>query len=78
MSAFLHTQRLSLRPLEPTDLPLLQGLNADPEVMRYLEAGMPLSHTQTADHELPRLLGLTVPGLGRSCWVAFSHGTFTG
>lgn len=33
----MHTERLTLRPLGPSDLGSLRALHADPEVMRYLD-----------------------------------------
>ena len=35
----LETSRLTLRHLEPGDLPALASIQADPEVMRYFPSG---------------------------------------
>jgi len=36
MTPTLHTERLTLRPFQPSDVDLIFALNSDPEVMRYL------------------------------------------
>jgi RimJ/RimL family protein N-acetyltransferase len=43
LSVILETQRLLLRPFRESDLDAYARLCADPEVMRYIGAGQPLS-----------------------------------
>lgn len=43
----LQTSRLMLRPFQTADLPALEALLADPEVVRYLFQGLPLSRSET-------------------------------
>jgi ribosomal-protein-alanine N-acetyltransferase len=45
----LETNRLTLRPLKEDDLENVITLNSDPEVVKYITGGMPMSreHTQT-------------------------------
>jgi len=43
----LKTPRLCLRPIRESDLDDLARLNADPQVMRYVGAGTPLSRQQS-------------------------------
>lgn len=47
MNPELRTERLLLRPLAVEDAPALHALNADPEVMRYIGNGDPLTPAQT-------------------------------
>ena len=45
----LHTTRLSLRPVTPADRADLIALEADPEVMRYLNGGQPVPEAGLRD-----------------------------
>lgn len=47
MSTELKTERLLLRPLATGDAEAMQVMNADPEVMRYIGTGDPLSPEET-------------------------------
>ncbi|NJQ15364.1 GNAT family N-acetyltransferase [Streptomyces bohaiensis] len=50
-----HSDRLRLRPLRAADVPALHALHNDPEVMRYLTGGAPVSVEHVRTVELPRL-----------------------
>ncbi|MGW4379038.1 GNAT family N-acetyltransferase [Kitasatospora sp. NPDC004531] len=70
MDIRLRTERLTLRRLSPADLPAVTALCGDPEVMRHLEDGRPLTPAQVAEEVLPALLHdyRRLPdGLG--CWA---------
>lgn len=43
----LETERLVLRPVAESDFEDLCNLNSDPDVMRYLGRGHPLTHAET-------------------------------
>ncbi|SDE28592.1 GNAT family N-acetyltransferase [Glycomyces harbinensis] len=47
MSPILETERLALRPLAAADAEALAAINADPEVMRYIGGGSPLTAEET-------------------------------
>jgi RimJ/RimL family protein N-acetyltransferase len=46
LSVILETQRLLLRPFRESDLDAYARIYADPEVMRYIGAGIPLSRDE--------------------------------
>lgn len=52
----IHTPRLALRPVTPADRPALVALEADPEVMRFLNGGLPVpaAGCPDADYLTPR------------------------
>ncbi len=75
MAPFLLTERLSLRPLTARDLHRICALDSDPEVMRYLTGGAPVSPEEVRDRVLPRLTH-TVPCTGRpGFWAAEERAT---
>ncbi len=45
----LTTPRLLLRPWTPADLDALAAIEADPEVQRFFDPGLPLTHDQAAE-----------------------------
>ena len=54
-----------IRPITPSDLDALVALDADPEVMRYINGGQPTPRALAAEILLPRMLAAAVrPGLG--------------
>lgn len=71
----LRTDRLELRPLTWDDLPRLEQLDADPEVMRFLDApGGP-------DEARERTLARLDPGddaMGLGYWTGLERGRFVG
>lgn len=56
MPAFLHTERLVLRPFTEADADHLFALDNDPEVMRFINGGEPTSRETVEAKVLPRLL----------------------
>jgi len=52
MTPTLHTERLTLRPFQPSDVGLVFALNSDPEVMRYL----PEDEIYTSEEEALKFL----------------------
>ena len=50
----LNTDRLLLRPVQPTDRDLLVALDADPEVMRFVSGGPATSPETVAEWIIPR------------------------
>jgi RimJ/RimL family protein N-acetyltransferase len=66
--------RFALRRFTEDDLDLVAALNADPEVMRYLDK--PQSREEVAASEMPRLTKEHPGNLG--FWAAFVDGEFIG
>jgi RimJ/RimL family protein N-acetyltransferase len=62
----IETRRLCLRPLTLNDIDLLLSLDNDPEVMRWLNGGTPVSRDEMREIILPRLLQASIqpPGIG--------------
>jgi RimJ/RimL family protein N-acetyltransferase len=71
----MKTERLTLRRFTASDVELLVALNADPEVMRFLGNGQPMSPAEVVSAELPRVLADHGP-LG--FWAAFAGEEFVG
>jgi RimJ/RimL family protein N-acetyltransferase len=67
----LRTDRLLLAPLSGEHLELEVGLDADPEVMRYLTGRARSRQEVTATHARRLALAGKVDGLGY--WMAFRH-----
>jgi RimJ/RimL family protein N-acetyltransferase len=76
----LETKRLRLRRLAPSDLDPLVELDADPEVMRYLNGGVPTPRAILRNEILPRLLGSHARFPHAGFWAVTSptDGTFLG
>lgn len=56
---------LAFRPVTPDDVDLLESLDSDPEVMRYISGGAPTPRSTIVDALIPRMLSqATRPGLG--------------
>ena len=67
-----------LRPVTVADLDALVALDADPEVMRFINGGQPTPRALAAEVLLPRMLAAaTRPGLGFFA-VESAEGTFMG
>lgn len=62
MTAVLHTERLTLRPITIDDVDLLVELDGDPEVMAFITGGKPSSRDEVV---------ATVENAIGSRWVAF-------
>ncbi|WP_037613685.1 GNAT family N-acetyltransferase [Streptomyces albus] len=56
MDAFLETERLVLRPFAEDDAEDVWALDNDPEVMRFLNGGRPVSREVIRERTMPRLL----------------------
>lgn len=80
MQVFLETDRLVLRRFTEDDVDLLVELDADPEVMRYINGGEPTSRAEVVDEVLPALLGYykRYPGYGFWAAIEKSTGEFLG
>lgn len=63
MSAIL-TSRLSLRKIVEADLDDLVALDADPEVMRFINGGSPVPREDYVQTLLPRILAWEDPKIG--------------
>jgi RimJ/RimL family protein N-acetyltransferase len=68
----LHSDRLTLRPLEERDLDDLIAMNGDPEVMAYI------GPTMTAAEVAAELAGLVTGHTDFGLWVGHADGTFAG
>lgn len=77
MHLVLETDRLMLRQFTYSDLDILEELDSDPEVMRYLNGGHPTPRAVLRDRILPSILGeyRKFPGLGR--WAIYEKREFT-
>lgn len=70
MDVFLKTDRIILRQIEEQDWELLQELDSDPEVMRYLSHGVP-SPAPEIDRALNIMLGFKQKFKGElGFWIA--------
>ncbi|MFF8828284.1 GNAT family N-acetyltransferase [Streptomyces sp. NPDC015131] len=68
MDVFLETARLRLRTVAESDLDEVVALDGDPEVMRYLNGGRPVTREEVRTGSLRRLMG---PGF----WAAEDRAT---
>ncbi|MER7081516.1 Protein N-acetyltransferase, RimJ/RimL family [Saccharopolyspora kobensis] len=75
MDAFLTTERLVLREFRADDVDLVLELNGDPDVMRYIFAGPPLTRSEVVEKMLPGYLSCyqKFGGLGR--WAVLERAT---
>ena len=69
MQVFLETDRLILRRFTADDADLLVELDADPEVMRYINGGEPTSRAEVVDEVLPAFYDRDAGGLPVA-WLA--------
>lgn len=67
---FLQTQRLALRPFEPTDVENLCALDSDPDVMRWLSGGAPTPRAVIEREILPAFLASSARHAGFGVWAA--------
>ena len=73
----LRTERLELRPLGPEHIDLTKQLDFDPDVMKYVLFGRPLTPEEAMEvHKWLLNAATPVPGLG--CWVGFDGDQFVG
>jgi hypothetical protein len=61
---WIHTGRLRLRKLAEGDLDDLVALDADPDVMRYINGGQPTPRQTYVDGVLARMLAYDHPRIG--------------
>ncbi len=71
----LHTDRLELQPLTWDHLPELTALDADEEVMRYLDR--PRTPEQVRERQLARM-DPTHDAMGLGYWCGYHRGRFVG
>lgn len=60
--------RLSFRLMDERDAPALYEVDQDPEVMRYLNAGICTPMAEIEQRMLPRMLAYRQPQLGHGIW----------
>jgi RimJ/RimL family protein N-acetyltransferase len=80
MQVFLETERLLLRRFTMADVDNLADLDADPDVMRFVNGGVPTSRDEIESEFLPAFLGYYRRYRGYGFWAAIerSTGTFLG
>ena len=80
MRVFLETERLILRQFTEDDVENLVELDSDPEVMRYLNGGIPTPREVVEQSILPRFLSYYEPYDGFGVWAAIekASGEFIG
>lgn len=80
MSTITETDRLIIRTFTKADLEPLHALHADPDVMRFISAGVPMSFEEVRDEVLPRFIdyGRRHPGLGILAADRKDSGAFIG
>ncbi|MBM7368932.1 GNAT family N-acetyltransferase [Gordonia hydrophobica] len=70
----IGTRRLRLRPVAPVDAGLLNALDADPEVMRFVSGGEPTPTAVITDWVIPRSQA-QFRDHGTGLWLAFDRRT---
>ena len=80
MEVFLETQRLLLRRFAMADADNLVSLDADPDVMRFVNGGIPTSRDEITREVLPAFLGYyeRYPGYGFWAVIEKAAGEFAG
>jgi len=80
VQVFLETDRLILRRFTMDDVDNLAVLDADPDVMRFVNGGMPTSSEEIENEVLPAFLGYyqRYPGYGFWAAIERSSGEFLG
>ena len=80
MQVYLETGRLKLRRFTEEDVDNLFDLDNDPEVMRFLNGGMPTSRELIQNHILPAFLRSYEQWPGFGIWAAIGkvNGEFLG
>ena len=72
---FLESERLFLRQFVAEDASLLEELDSDPEVMRYLTRGKPTSRDRIEQEILPRFLSYYERFENLGYWAAHIRAT---
>lgn len=75
MDVYLRTERLVLRRFTLDDLGDLEALDADPEVMRYINGGRPTPREELRDDYLPFWLSYYERGDAWGSWAAIDRMT---
>ena len=78
MTLELKTERLVLRPMAADDAEAMQVMNADPEVMRYIGAGVPLTPAETEARTAKAAAHWDAYGWGVFAAVEIDTGTLVG
>lgn len=73
MDIYLRTERLVLRRFTPDDLDAIEALDADPEVMRYINGGRPTPREELRDDVLPFWLDYYRRGDAWGFWAAIDR-----
>ena len=74
-AVLLETERLVLRQFTMSDVDNLAGLDADPEVMRFISGGLPTSRDETKNILLPEFMAWYRRPEGYGCWAADEKAT---
>jgi RimJ/RimL family protein N-acetyltransferase len=75
MRVFLETERLLLRRFTESDVANLHDLDGDPEVMRFVNGGRPVSRDVIREETLPRFLRAYERFEGFGVWAAIERST---
>ena len=75
MHVFLETDRLVLRRFTMEDADLLVELDSDPDVMRYVDDGVPVSRQDIVENTLPAFLSYYDRFDGYGFWAAIEKET---
>ena len=69
----LETNRMIIREFTFADADLLSELDNDPEVMRFVNGGIPVPRTETVNDILPSFIGYYQDGRGYGFWAAIER-----
>jgi RimJ/RimL family protein N-acetyltransferase len=72
---FLETERMVLRRFTMADVDNLVGLDADPDVMRFITGGLATSREDIENELLPTFLACYQRFEGFGCWAAIEKST---
>jgi RimJ/RimL family protein N-acetyltransferase len=75
MQVFLETERLALRRFTTADVDNLVSLDADPDVMRFVNGGKPTSREEIENKFLPAFLGYYQRYQEYGFWAAIERST---
>jgi len=75
VQVFLETDRLVLRRFTTADVDNLAGLDADPDVMRFVSGGIPTSRHEIENEFLPAFLGYYQRYQAYGFWAAIEKPT---
>jgi RimJ/RimL family protein N-acetyltransferase len=75
MRVFLETERLLLRRFTESDVANLHDLDGDPEVMRFVNGGKPVSRDVIREETLPRFLRAYERFEGFGVWAVIERST---